>query len=286
MFRSQLLLWSLLGLLTLGIFAPALIRLAKETARHEQLHHALLILAFATAAILIEERKKLYLRLTADTRFYALLVLALLVMMAATILTSQLLTAFGFALALLAWMGFFFGRESHRFGTALALAFMLFVGAASAFAFFDWPLRQMAGIHSAWLLNHFGLDSSLFYHTAGDTKLILSVDQRPFEVASECNGYGLISSSALVALLLVAYRRLAWPDKLLSLALAVFLGSLFNTLRILFIVLLAPKVGNHYMLMHEAVGTFFFWGCLILIWFIVGGFPEKKQNREAPANHG
>lgn len=270
-----------LGLLTLGLFAPALFRLAQETVQHEQLHHALLILVFATAAMLMEERKKLALHLSADTRFYFLLGLAFFLMVAAYVLTSALFTAFGFALALLAWVGFFYGRESHRFGAALALAFMLFIGAARAFEIFDWPLRQMAGLHSAWLLNHFGLDSSLFYHTAGDTKLILSVDQRPFEVASECNGYGLISSSALVALLLVAYRRLAWPDKVLSFALAVFLGSLFNTLRILFIVLLAPKVESHYLLMHEAVGTFFFWSCLILIWFIVGGFPEKNKSSKA-----
>jgi exosortase/archaeosortase family protein len=161
---------------------------------------------------------------------------------------------------------------------ALALAFMLFIGAAQALAVFDWPLRQMAGMHAAWLLNHFGLDSSLFLNTAhGPPRLILTVDQRPFEVASECNGYGLISSAALVALLLVAYRRLVWQDKLLSFALALFLGSLFNTLRILFIVLLAPKVGSSYAAMHEGIGTLFFWACLILVWLIVGGFPEKSK---------
>jgi exosortase/archaeosortase family protein len=135
----------------------------------------------------------------------------------------------------------------------------------------------MAGVHSAWVLNHFGLDSELFLNTASGPRLILKVDQRPFEVASECNGYGLISSSALVALLLVTYRKVQWFDKALCLCLAVFLGSLFNTLRILCIILLAPSVGSSYLVMHETVGTLFFWGCLVLVWFIIRGFPEQSS---------
>jgi exosortase/archaeosortase family protein len=276
--RRTLLIGGILLSLNLIFFAPALWWLARETAQHEQLRHALLILLFAAAAMLMEERKKLSLRITADARFALILGMAFLMMGGAYVVAPVFLTAAAFALALSAWLGFFYGKESHRLGTAWALAFMLFIGAAQAFEVFDWPLRQMAGLHSAWVLNHIGFDSGLFLNTARDPKLILTVAGRPFEVATECNGYGLISSSALVALLLVAYRRLAWPDKLLSMAIAIFLGSLFNTLRILVIVLLAPRAGSSYLFMHETVGTVFFWGCLILVWLIVGGFQEKKLN--------
>jgi hypothetical protein len=48
------------------------------------------------------------------------------------------------------------------------------------------------------------------------------------------------------------------------------------TLRILIIVLLAPKLMVHYRTMHEIVGRLTFWGCPILTWFLSGG-PTSNQ---------
>jgi len=265
-----------LAIVTVILFAPSILWLAKRTAAHEQLHHALLIFVFSVAALIIVERKKLTVQFSVTNRFYGFLLGAFVIMACASFGGWTFLVGVAFSLAFSAWLGFFYGSDMYRVGNALALAFLLFIGLTEAFQWFDWPLRSMAGQHSAWVLNHLGFESQLHLKAGDVAKLILEVNRRPFEVASECNGYGLISSAAMVALLVVAYRRMTLFDRILCVVAALFLGSLFNTLRILVIVLLAPQVGDSYFLMHEIVGSVFFWGCLLIVWFMVRTFPEKR----------
>ena len=106
--------------------------------------------------------------------------------------------------------------------------------------------------------------------------LILWVNQHPFHVASECNGFGVILTSLLVAFLLGLYRRLGAMDLLLNIAVGCFIGFVFNILRIVVIVLLAPALLEHYLLMHEIVGGITFWGCLILVWLLLNG-PVREE---------
>ncbi|MEI6073180.1 MAG: exosortase/archaeosortase family protein [Verrucomicrobiae bacterium] len=169
---------------------------------------------------------------------------------------------------------FVFGESVFRPALGFGLAFAVFTALSIFFPLADWPLRILAGKTAAWFLGLLGQTAQLGF-SGTPPRLILLAGGRPFEVASECSGFGLISGCALLALLLVFSRRLRVADKLAMLALAPLIGMFSNALRIVVIVLLAPAAGAHYFAMHEAVGLALFLGTLALVWWLVAGLPER-----------
>ena len=128
-----------------------------------------------------------------------------------------------------------------------------------------------------WIFKNLGVETKLglFEDTTSNTiKLIFVVDGRPFEVAPECNGFGVMGSAVLLASLLAVARGSRVITACLTVAGALLLGYLANTLRIVIILILAPLVGEHYFVMHEIVGTVTFLGTLFLIWRLWA--PKRK----------
>jgi exosortase/archaeosortase family protein len=142
----------------------------------------------------------------------------------------------------------------------------------------DWPLRSLAGQWSSYVLALTGQSTELGLvgQEAGPPMLILLVNEHPFHVASECNGFGVILTSLLLALLLAVYRRLRLFDIGLNLLAGVIIGFIFNILRIVIVVLLAPSLMEHYHLMHEIVGGITYWACLVLVWVTLNG-PTRPE---------
>jgi len=178
---------------------------------------------------------------------------------------------------------FVFGDAVFRPALGFGLAFSGFTLLSVLFPLADWPLRLLAGKTAVWFLSLLGDPAGLGF--AGDPpKLILVHAGRPFEVATECNGFGIISGCLLLALLLVFSHRLRLVDKITALVLAPLLGLFSNALRILLIVLLAPMAGQHYLIMHEAVGIILFLGTLGGLWWLVAGLPEIPGRKMRTGN--
>jgi exosortase/archaeosortase family protein len=150
----------------------------------------------------------------------------------------------------------------------------------------DWPLRGLAGQFSAETLALLGkpVQLGLIGLQEGPPKLILLVDKHPFHVASECNGFGVILTSLMLSLLLAIYRHRGPIGIFINLSIGLALGFFLNVLRIVIIVLLAPYLMDHYMLMHEVVGTITYWGSLLLIWIALKG-PTKPETAQQPEAH-
>ena len=100
--------------------------------------------------------------------------------------------------------------------------------------------------------------------------LIITFGSRPFEVAPECNGFGLLSGCMLLTLLLAIYHKFRWWVGALFIAGSICWAFMVNMLRILIIILLAPLAGDHYYTMHEIVGVSLFWLALIAVWMGAG----------------
>lgn len=147
----------------------------------------------------------------------------------------------------------------------------------------DWPLRSIAGKWSSTLLQLFGKTTELDILRGEENipLLILFVNEHPFHVASECNGFGVILTSILIGYMLAIYKKLSSLDTTLNLLAGATFGFAFNILRIVIIVLLAPNMMDHYMLMHEIVGTITYWGCLISLWLFLKG-PTQYNNIQRP----
>lgn len=152
----------------------------------------------------------------------------------------------------------------------LLAAFALVILFVLLFPVLDWPLRKMAGIESGRLLHWSGLATKLAVVTQPDVKLLLLVEGRTFVVETECNGFGLISSSLLLGTLLLLYRHGRWWKFVALLPLCVAVAFVFNLLRIFAIVTLAPTFPNHYHAMHEVAGLVALYSGLGLVWWLTG----------------
>lgn len=184
--------------------------------------------------------------------------------------------------ALAAGVRFVFGAGTRRLTRTVAGTLCVFLLLSIWMAPLDWPLRSLAGQWSGYVLGLLGQSTelSLVREAIGEPPmLILWVNEHPFHVASECNGFGVILTSLLLALLLAIYRRLGVFDLALNLFAGLAIGFAFNILRIVIIVLLAPSLMDHYMLMHEIVGGMTYWACLVLVWVSLNG-PTRPESAD------
>lgn len=281
------------GLLTLFLFfltgllfAPLSLWLARQTVEHEQLVHALVILALAVAALYIEENQKFRFYGRWDGFSWGAMAGAFVLLGIAFGLHSVVGLVPALALVLMGWGGYFLGPGQRRAVVSLAVAFGGFLVLALLAGKLDWPLRVMAGSYAHWVLEHLGFFTGLQLATGdqGGMRLILIVDGFPFEVAAECNGFGLLGASFLLALLLAVYRPMALVDRLLLLASAGMLATLFNLLRIVTICVLAPSFAHNYWAMHEVVGNIWFWSCITLLWWMGRSWAVRRNGVPRKSN--
>jgi exosortase/archaeosortase family protein len=258
------------------LFGRALWWLADTALAREQIAHAAVVLIFGLVFLLRDRRDIQPLALRFGRRATGFFAGACLGAALAGIFHQPLFMLCGLGFLAGAFLLFVFGDPVFRPALGFGLAFSGFTFLSVLFPLADWPLRLLAGKTAMWFLALLGRPVQLGL-VADPTRLILMDAGRPFEVASECNGFGIISGCILLALLLVFSRRLRVMDKLMVLALAPLLGLFSNAARIFFIVLLAPAAGKNYQIMHESVGIVLFFGTLAALWWLVAGLPERRS---------
>lgn len=265
------------------IFFPITLWFASSAQEQSRILHALLVLGLATVMLVrfggVDIREPLTLNQSARRALIASFVLLLAQFTASRfgpeswrgLISLLVIPAYCCGLAALA--RFVFGEGTRPLTRTAAGTLCAFLLLSIFMQPLDWPLRGLAGSWSAAALEFLGksVELGLVGAEGSPPKLILWVNEHPFHVASECNGFGVILTSILVALLLALYRKLGPLDTLLNLFVGLAIGIAFNILRIVIIVLLAPALMNHYMLMHEIVGSITYWGCLILLWVLLNG---------------
>lgn len=277
-------------------FYPLIRWLFFTTESSDQLLHALIVLAAAGFFLLMEKRRKLSLVLAHDQRSVLLLVASFILVAITMFLPTKsnagpaflqaILLLAGFGLALASLVRYTLGPVAARAARGFIIAFTFFMILALALPILDWPMRALAGKWSMNLLSWLGQGAHLqLVNLSADgqsiqPELVLTTAGRPFIVAAECNGFGLLSASLLLTILLAIYRKLRAFDFFLVMVLAIVSAFIANTLRILVIVLLAPKVDN-YMLMHESIGLVFFYSALAFLWWFVYGW-GRSEKKAAP----
>lgn len=195
------------------------------------------------------------------------------------------LVVFGFCAALAAMISFFFGEVGVRtFLPALSAIFVLglLVGLSPAL---DWPLRGTATSYASNLLARLGFAVQAGLVRGKPPVLQLWVDEKLYLVASECNGFGLLSSSLVLAAILAFSFRLPWFRKLGLLAFAAPTAIIFNMLRIVSICITVPRVDFPYTVIHEGLGITFYAAGLGLVWWVAeqAARPTERENENAAA---
>lgn len=249
------------------VFFPMTKWLFQTSASQGQVLHALMVLGGAGGFLVFEKRKRLHLIARFTKNSWWGLLLSFCFAMAAMFLKWPVLLLVAYCFFLSSGVLFLFGPRAARAANALLAAFFVFLLLAINLAYFDWPLRAASANCAAYVLDLIGFSTRLILQTGTEPKLLLMVGSHVFEVAAECNGFGLATASILLGVLLAVYVKSSWTDKGLLLIAASSIGFGFNVIRIVIICILAPLVGKaYYYVMHEIVGATTFWCCLALIW--------------------
>lgn len=260
-------------------YGPVAGWLAQHTQAHQQLLHAFMVLGLA-GVLLLTERKGRWRPAQCFDASAQFGLLASLALLALALLSGQNLVLLpGLVVLVGSLLRFLLGPSFARLGWGILGAFGVFTTLAVLMPLFDWPLRALAGKYAGAILGLFGKATELQLGQRGsEVFLLLRVDGFPFEVAAECNGFGVITASLLLSTLLAVTSRLKLFDAALVVVMAGVAGVGFNLVRIVIIVLLAPQVGHaNYHVMHEAVGLVTYYGCLALIWWFIRGFRSARE---------
>ncbi len=267
----------LIFLVTGIVFFPVINWLLSQTITHEQLLHAFLVFLLS-GALLVYERNisiKFVWRFSDTSQNLLIFSYALLVLAIFTHINLIILASLCLSLGSILW--FMFGKEQKRLIVSSLGAFALFSAIAVFLPVLDWPLRTLAGKWAAFGLSLIGqnVELGLINSKAGPMLMLLS-NSRPFHVAAECNGFGMLGSCLLMATIILLYRKLALFDRIGWLLITIVLGLFFNIIRIIIIVLIAPSLPeNAYMLMHECVGLLTTYGGLAALYFLL--MPGEKK---------
>ena len=285
-FWLHCLLFTLLGL----ALWPLTVWFAQTTQEQSRLFHALMVLGLASIFLIrfggVEVRDPFALNPSATRALVVAYGILLFDYIAKGLIDDPrigLVTIPAYCAGMAAFVRFVFGEGTRRLTRTVAGTLCAFLLLSVWMEPLDWPLRTMAGQWTGYVLGLLGktVELGLVDPEGGPPKLMLLVDGHPFHVASECNGFGVILTSLLLALLLAIYRRLSLFDLGLNIMAGILMGFAFNTVRIVIIVLLAPSLMQHYHLMHEIVGGITYWACLILVWVFLNG-PTNFENDPSP----
>ncbi len=270
--------WVVVGC-TAAVFWPVTRWMIAETAARQQVRQAFILLAAATALVAWSHRREMRLVGEIGNRAIVLLGAAFGLTGIAALTGWSLLVLPALTLALAGSLQALFGASSYRFFRPLVAGVTAFVVIILLFPLLDWPLRQLAGVGAAQVLNAVNIVPQLTQVTndAGP-QLLLTVGPQTFLVATECNGFGLITSGGLLALLASGICNRRWPIVAALIPIGMLIGFVMNIVRILVISLSAPYFPDHYYEMHEVVGTLALWLGLGL----VGWLSWRPRSEVAP----
>jgi exosortase/archaeosortase family protein len=264
----------LLGVVCIALFWPTLAWMGAYTAAHEQLKNALIITVAAVVACVWKQGARLRTAWSVSNMVVGLVAAAFGLVALAGYTSTPILVVAGLMCAIAGMVKFVWGESARPLLRPAIIGLAGFVLLMFVMPVLDWPLRTLAGTLAADLLITLGLapELALVRDNAGAWQLVLSLGKNLFVVAPECNGFGLISSSLLLALILSQASDEPWLWRIVSLPVAVVIGFLFNVARILAITLLAQRFPGKqaYDLIHETAGTVALWSCLIAVWWLSG----------------
>jgi len=267
---------ALVGLL----YVPLLHWLGHETFHTQQLLNGAMLVVLALAFCVQDVAGRLRFAPQISNEGIGLILLALLCLLLAARWLPLLLVSACFAFA--GVVAFLFGKNGVRPFLPAMGAFFVFGILAGLVPALDWPLRSMAARYAGGFLAAFGVPVKIALVEGQPARLLLSVKDNVFVVATECNGFGLLTSSLIVATTLAFQYRLPWMEKLSLWALSIPIAIVCNFVRIVSICLIAPRTTLPYGFVHETLGLIFYFLGLGLIWRIARRHRPATTTRAEP----
>lgn len=264
---------------------PLIIWLGQSTASEDQLTNALAMIILVSGFLYFDQKLHLHLSFvfskvcqTTLITGYALIGVSTLLQLSPSL--NAVLVVTSLSLFLFSFLHYLFGEENKFFLNSIVIAMTGFIIFAILQPYLDIPLRFYAGRASGIALELIGLSNQLFLVLQDEPRFILNVEGTNYLVAPECNGFGVISTSLLMGLLISFYYRISVIKKLLFILACFFAGFVFNVLRIIGIIIAAPHVGEHYDLVHEIIGVVSFISSIgLILYFSIKVFKSPSLSQ-------
>ncbi len=252
---------------TLAAYGPMVYSVVELSTRTTQAVNAFLLLGFAALEALLSVRRRHTFGFQVTTHGILLFSASCLALALASVTGLWPLAVLGLCFNMAALLSFCFGRDGARLfypalaGLGCAVALVVFVPR------FDGLLRLVAAHGSAAALNLSGFQTQVVAQAEPfSVHLVVERGLSVFDVATECNGFGIILSSVVLAVIVGARRAYPWRVTI-ALGLAAGLaGLVFNTARIVAISLASMNTMVDYRLIHEGLGTIVYAVALAAVW--------------------
>ncbi len=255
---------------TVAAYGPMVYGVIRLSTRTTQALNAFVLLGFAAVEAFVSVHRVHPFRLQVTPHGIVLFSASCMALAVASLSGLWPLAVLGLCFNIASLLSFGFGREGTRFfhpalaGLGCAVALLVFVPR------FDLLLRLTAARGSAVALNLVGFQTQVVaQQDPFGVNLVVERGLSVFNVATECNGFGIILSSVVLVVLVSARRAYPWVLRVgLALA-AVGMGLVFNTLRIVAISLASMNTMLDYTLIHEGLGTLVYMAALAAVWSLV-----------------
>ena len=265
--RGDWLALSVILVATLLTYAPMIHSIVQLSTRTTQAVNAFVLLAIAVVDAVRVNRGAGRWAPQVNDHGVLLYGAACLVLAAASFADLWPMAVLALILNLAALLSFCYGREGVRafypalIGLGLAVAMVLLVPQ------FDRVLRLVAGGLSARILSVLGENARVIVRPEPfGVALIVAGSSKVFNVATECNGLGIMLSAVVLTAILAIRRKYPWLLTAALLPVALGRGLVCNTLRIVAISLASMALPWPYGLIHEGVGTLVYCGALLAVY--------------------
>lgn len=250
-------------------YGPLMGGVWEMSARTTQALNAFVLLGIAFGDALLTAMKTAPFRPTIHSHGLLLFGLSCLALAIASVSQVWPFAVLGLCLNVGALLSFCFGRQGVRaFYPALA-AFGVIVLMLVLVPQVDEQLRLLAGRVSALVLPLLGIRTELLVQPAPfQVFLVAEKGAGVFNVATECNGLGILMSSVVLSLITTLKRRLPAYGVVLLLAVSIVVGLAFNIVRIVAIALTALRTDLMYSFIHEGIGTAIYLLALLAVWWL------------------
>jgi exosortase/archaeosortase family protein len=262
---------------TVLAYAPMVDSVVRLGAQGSQALNAFLLVAAAAADAVRANLRRGAWRPAVQDHGLVLYSVACLMLAVGTFTGLWPLAVMALCLNLAALLSFCVGREGARAFYPAIVGLGVVVLLLTLLPQVDHALRTVAALLSGALLDLAGIPADVIQRrTPFAVGILVTGAKRVFDVAPECNGIGIMTSSVALAAILGMRRGYRWHwIALLALA-ALALGLAFNTLRIVAIAIASLKTALPYVWIHEGLGTLLYVAAIGVVFALVR-LPRRAQ---------
>lgn len=262
---------------TVIAYAPMVDGILRLSARTTQAVNAFVLVAVAFADALMTVFRRHVFRVEINHHGLVLFTLSCVALAIAALSWLWPLAILALCLNIVALLSFCFGREGARVfypaisGLGIGVGLLLFMPRL------DTALRMLAAKASAWALAEAGFRAEVAVREV-PFRVVMLVERGAagvYDVATECNGFGILLSCVVITVIL-GLRRRASPGMFLGLlGMALATGLLFNILRIVVIVVASVRTELEYDTIHEGLGSVVYLLALALVYGVNLAVPRR-----------